>query len=119
MIFNATRRFTGRSYVDVAEAALANLLQQLVGADRRALGLQRGGGWGTGIAGHLRRVVDESPGGAVGGEQGFDSRAQFRIAAAGRVEVGLELLRGAVLGRVEEDIEIIALLAVVGRIWRG
>ncbi len=105
MIFSATLRRTGcglLGHVDDAHAALADLLQQLVGADDRARALQR-----------LRRFdrerwrgcgrLEEAVGILIDLEQALDALEQGGIRAAGRAEI-LPSLVGVFLlqGRYEE-----------------
>ena len=85
MTFSATLRRTGSlllGHVDDAHAALADLLQELVGADRAARSFLRA---------RDRRALEETAGLVVGREQRLDPRAQVGVVATGTVEVGLTL----------------------------
>ena len=91
--------------VDDAHAALADLLQQLVGADDRARGLER-----RGVApGHGRGrdwLLEEVAGVLVGDQQGVDSRPEDCVALARPVQVGSSFRLGrAVQGFAEDRFE--------------
>ena len=69
-----------------AEAAFADLFQQLVAADLRAGAFAEADEGDGGLVGFVGEL-EEAAGRIVGGEQGLDAFAQCGIAAAGLVEI--------------------------------
>ena len=100
MTLSATRRRTGcllLGHVDDAHPPLADLLEQLVGADELPGRLDRGR-WGDQVGRRCGRGFEEAPGLEVGLDQPLQAATQPLVLAAG---AGQE--RGACLGRRDLD----------------
>ena len=88
---------------DGAHAALADLLEQLVGADDRAGTLVQAHGL-PGAVRVLRQLIDDPGGRGMGAEQGLDPLAQVGIARTGLIEIARPLLGRMALDGVQEDL---------------
>jgi hypothetical protein len=88
-------------HVNVAEAAFADFLEELVVVNGRALAFGVGGGFGD-----FGSLIDDAFFIVVSGVKCLDAFPELGVIATGFVEIADDFFRGSMLGSLEENFEI-------------